>query len=438
MSERPRRGRASSRLSTIRPLPSPVPTDRQEAEPTTVPTDSPPNRTAPPVDDLAPAEVAPGAPPPGAGPSADPIRTSPEPPAHIPPGARRQVARYLGAVHDTERELRDALVLVAERHERNYELAHGVTTLAAWSADHLRWLEPAISTYGSQPYEQAALLRSALLGGSRGGSVGELADVCDLAALVQHAEMLWTVLVQGARELHDDQLLDLASRARDHSRRQLAWLTTMVEHEAPDAIAIVPDESGQLAASLPARPTSIASIPDPIWAPVTGGILLAVVGALGVLVGVPWLVPSIGPSVVLIAAMPAHPTARLWNTVVGHTGGLAAGFIAVGLVGAAGAPSVLGDQQLVPGRVAAAAIAIALTIGVGYLLRASHPPAAASTLLVALGSIATIQQAGIVLAGVIVTAALGELLRLVRQVRVTPAERMAPRGSMASQRLRGS
>src|SRR4029079_16836800 len=122
----------------------------------------------------------------------------------------------------------------------------------------------------------------------------------------------------------------------------------------------------------------------------------------------------------------------------GHAGGLAAGFIAVGIVGAAGAPTVLGDHQLVAVRVAAAAIAVALTIGVGYLLQATHPPAAASTWLVALGWIATVQQAAIVLAGVIVTAALGELLRLVRRVRVTPAERMAPRGSMVSQRLRGS
>ena len=149
-------------------------------------------------------------------------------PARIPQGALKQVAHYLGAIDATERELRDALVLVAERHERNYELSHGATTLAIWSTDHLHWLKELTPTYGTAPYEHAALLRSALLGGTRVGVVGELADACDLAALVQHAEMLWTVIVQGARELHDDTLLDVASRARDHSRRQLAWLRTIV------------------------------------------------------------------------------------------------------------------------------------------------------------------------------------------------------------------
>jgi hypothetical protein len=160
-------------------------------------------------------------------------------PARVPEGARKQVARYLGAVQATERELRDALVLVAERHRRNYDLSHGATTLASWSEDHLGWLTPLTTAYGTAPDEHAARLRSALFVGTRAGADGELADICDLAALVQQAEMLWTILVQGAKELHEDGVLDVAFRARDHSRRQLAWLRTIVEHEAPDAIAIV-------------------------------------------------------------------------------------------------------------------------------------------------------------------------------------------------------
>jgi hypothetical protein len=357
-------------------------------------------------------------------------------PPTVPTGARQQVAHYLGAVGATEQELRDALVLVAERHERNFELSRGATTLAIWSSRHLVELDSLVAAYGSAPYEHAELLRSALLGGTRVGAVGELADACDLATLVQHAEMLWTVLVQGAKELHDERLLDIASRARDHSRRQLGWLRTIVEHEAPDAMAIVPNQSGQVAASLPKRPTSIASIPDPVWGSRAGALLVLVVGALGVLLGLAWLVPSIGPSAVLIAVSPAHPTARPWNTIVGHTGGLLGGFAAVALFGAASAPTVLGDHQLVPVRVATAALAIGVTIALGFILRASHPPAAATTLLVALGSIATADQALLVLGAVVVTAAVGELLREVRRERRAPGERMAPRQSMLRHRLR--
>ena len=178
-------------------------------------------------------------------------------------------------------------------------IAQGATTLAIWSADHLTSIEPLFKRYGRSADARPALLRSALLGGTRVGAVGELADITDLAALVQKVLLNWLIVMQGARELHDPELLDVASRAHDHSRRQLAWLTTMVEHEAPDAVSIVPDRRGQLAASLPKRPTSIASIPDSFWGPVVAAILLLVVGVLGLVAGSPWLVPSLGPTAVV-------------------------------------------------------------------------------------------------------------------------------------------
>jgi hypothetical protein len=267
--------------------------------------------------------------------------------------------------------------------------------------------------------------------------MGELEDACDLATLVQKAEMTWTILVQGARELHDVELLDVASRARDQSRRQLAWLRTLVEHEAPDAIAVVPDWSGQVAATLPKRPEAVGSIPDSIWGPVAAAGLILLVGLIGVAVGKPWLLPSIGPSAVLIALMPAHPTARAWNTLVGHAIGIGAGFLAIVVAGAANDPSPIVDGQLTLGRVIAATIAVGLTLLLSAMARANHPPAAATTLLVALGAAATAEKSLNLFAGVILIAIAGELLRRVRLERRAPAERMAPRMSAARERLRG-
>jgi hypothetical protein len=366
----------------------------------------------------------------------DPVEPGPDAPR--PAGAKPSVARYLGQVTELEIHLREALILVAERHERNFEIAQGATTLATWSSEHLAWLAPVSERYGHSSDPRPALLRSALLGGTRIGVTGEIADVTDLGVLIQKVQLTWLILRQGARELHDPELLDIASRAHDHARRQLAWVTTMVEHEAPDAIAIVPDRRGQLLASIPKRPTSIASIPDPIWGSITAGVQILVVGLLGLLAGSPWLVPSLGPTAVLVALMPAHPTARAWNTFGGHLGGLLAGFIAVAIVGAAGAPTVMGDHVLVPVRVAAATIAIVLTIVFGSLLRASHPPAAATTLLVALGGIGTAEQALALMAGVLTVTVLGEALRVVRIHRLAPAERLAPRDSFVARLLHRS
>jgi len=359
-----------------------------------------------------------------------------EPGALPPASVVGQVAHYLGLARAVEVELRDALILVSERHERNYEVSRGTATLAIWSTDHLGWLEPHIARYGATQEEGPALLRSALLGGARGGVVGELADIADLAVLVEQASMAWTILVQGAKELHDKPLSEVATQARDHSRRQLSWLRTQIEHEAPDAIAVAHDAEGQARMSLPKRPADLAAIPDPVWGPIVAGGLLLGVGAVGLLVGKPWLLPSLGPTAVLLAVSPAHPTARPWNIFVGHLGGLLAGFAAVFILGAQAAPVVLTDGELVAARVVAAAIAVALTVLLGDVLRASHPPAAATALLVALGSIATLEKALWVVAGAAVIAILGEGVRLARLDRRVPAERRAPADSLIATRLR--
>ncbi len=360
---------------------------------------------------------------------------SAEPRPDIPSGAKTQVAHYLGVVAATEEQLRDALVLVAERHERNYEIARGATVLAVWSAEHLESLAPLGERYGRLPSESAELLRASLLSGARVGVVGELADIVDLAALVQKAELTWTILLQGGRELGDNDLVDVASRALDHSKRQLAWLRTTVKHEAPDAIAVVPDWSGQLAASLPKRPEAIASIPDVAWGPLVAGGLILLVGLIGVAVGKPWLLPSLGPSAFLVALSPAHPTARAWNTLIGHLIGILAGFAGIAIAGAAAAPSPILQGELPLARVVAATIAVVLTLLLSSLARANHPPAAATTLLVALGAAATADKALSLFAGVVVIAVAGEVLRRVRLERRSPAERMAPRRSLAWSRI---
>ena len=351
--------------------------------------------------------------------------------ANPPAGAKLQVAKYLGIAKGAEEQLLNALLLVAERHERNYDMAAGATTLAAWSREHLTWLEPVVDHYGNLPSEQPEMLRAALLGGTRVGVVGELADLTDLAVLAEQAEMTWTILMQGGKELRDEGLTDLAAKAHAHSVRQISWIRTEIDHLAPDALSVPLDIGGQAAISMPKRIDAIASVPDWIWGPAVAALMLLIVGALGVIVGRPWLGPSIGPSVVLIALLPAHPTARGWNTLVGHAGGLIVGFVAVVLVGAANEPVVLVAGILTWPRVAAAVIAIVLTLILGVLTRSSHPPAAATTLLVALGSVATVDRSLALIAGVAVVALLGEVIRRIRLERMAPAERRGPRDSVA-------
>jgi hypothetical protein len=357
-------------------------------------------------------------------------------PKPVPPSTRDQVAAHLGVVKGSLDALSEGLILVAERHERNHEI-HGIATvLAGWMREDVDRLAPFVERYGIKDSDQPRKLRAAVLGGVRGGLAGLLADLTDLSILAEQVDMAWLIVFQGAKELEDKPLMTTSGVGRDHAERVIRWIRTQVDHTAPEALAVGQDTSSSVAASLPKGIDRISSIPDPVWGPIASGVLILVTGALALLAGRPWLLPSLGPTAVLAGEMPAHPVTRAWNTIVGHAGGLLAGFAGVLIAGAVNDPVVMVDHVLTPGRVLASVIAIAVTVLAGALLRASHPPAAATTLLVSLGSLRTIEDAMNLMLGVVVITVAAALIRDVRTRRVTPAERMAPADSLVARFLR--
>ena len=54
-------------------------------------------------------------------------------------------------------------------------------------------------------------------------------------------------------------------------------------------------------------------------------VVLALAGAVGILTKLPWLFPSLGPTVMLFFESPEQPAARPMNTIVGHGVGITAG-----------------------------------------------------------------------------------------------------------------
>jgi len=348
-----------------------------------------------------------------------------------------QVARVLGSVRGAEEQLRDALVLISERHERDYDISRTSSVLAGWSSLHLQWMEPLLERYGRVPSERAEQLRGALFAGTRIGGMGALDDLRDVSILAEECETSWTILFQGGKELHDQELLTVASDAREHTKRTLRWLRTAIHHVAPESLAVAVDAPREAAASMPKAPDRVSNVPDWLWGPVAGAVTLAVAAASSLLTGTPLLFPSLGPTAALVATQPAAPSSRLWNILVGHLGGILAGFVALAVLGALQAPTLFRDQVLDPGRAWASVLALALTILAGILLRASHPPAAATTLLVTLGGIQRTDQVVALAMGVVLVGLVGELLRRLRIERLAPAQRYAPADGAMTRWIRG-
>jgi hypothetical protein len=160
---------------------------------------------------------------------------------------------------------------------------------------------------------------------------------------------------------------------------------------------------------------SPAAAADSVWVPLASGALVLVAGAMTLATGAPWLFAALGPTAVLMAANPGHRTTRFHTVVLGHLTALLCGWVAVLLMGASGAPTFFGGHTVSVARIWASAAAIAVTTLIQPSLKAYHPPAAATALLVTLGAYGpTWKNLGSMMGGVLVVALVGEWMQRVR------------------------
>lgn len=114
----------------------------------------------------------------------------------------------------------------------------------------------------------------------------------------------------------------------------------------------------------------------------------------------PLLFPSLGATAFLIFETPMAEVGSPRNTIIGHSVGVAAGALSLAIFGLLHAPSVY-VAGMTPARIGAVALAVALTGGVLRVLRSAHPPAGATTIIVASGLLAHPRQWLDILIGVL-------------------------------------
>ena len=115
---------------------------------------------------------------------------------------------------------------------------------------------------------------------------------------------------------------------------------------------------------------------------------MVVSGIAALLLRQPLLFPSLGPTLYLFFETPMAQQASPRNTLIGHFVALVVGILSVWIFGLLDAPSVI-EQGVIPARIGAAALSLALTEALLILLRARHAPAGATVLIVSLGLLST-------------------------------------------------
>lgn len=125
----------------------------------------------------------------------------------------------------------------------------------------------------------------------------------------------------------------------------------------------------------------------PVWAAfmfINGFVTIGLLAGVAMLSGTPFIFPSLGPTAFLLFFTPTSPTASPRHTIYGHAIGILCGYGALWLTGLADAPPAM-VAGVDGARVVAAALSLASTGALMILLKAAHPPAGATTLIISLG-----------------------------------------------------
>ncbi|MDT7570715.1 MAG: hypothetical protein QOE05_889 [Actinomycetota bacterium] len=299
----------------------------------------------------------------------------------------------LGELHRGETLLASAYTHNATTHADEADIHHSCTTFAMQAGEHAEKLRPSIAKYGEVMPDQPDRLYAELFTGERRGSAGMLRDVRDLWLFASSVEMSWTLAYQAAKAHKDSDLLEVAKSSREQVIAQRKFLETKLKVAAPQALLV--DPPATMAAKTVVRKKIVdgrAFTPGSgVYTFLASLVALAICGAVGKLFTQPMLFPSLGPILLVMLDKPLSPTGRVRNSLLANGAALLAGYGALALFGLLDHKNVVQEGITGP-RIAAAALSLAVTGLVAHLLKAQHPPAGATTLIVSLGVLHRPQQ----------------------------------------------
>jgi hypothetical protein len=292
----------------------------------------------------------------------------------------------LGELHRAETLLASAYAHTATTHADEADVHHSCTTFANQATEHAQGLRPAIDRYGETTPDQPDRLYAELFTGARRGSAGMLRDLRDLWLFASSVEMAWTLAYQAAKAHKDTELVAVAESSREQVIAQRTFLETKMKVAAPQALLVDPPRA--LAAKAVARKQLVDGLAftpgSGVYTFLAAFVALVVCGVVGELFDQPFLFPSLGPILLVMLDKPLSPQARPRSSLLANGAALLAGYGSLVLLGLQDHPSV-GDEGITGRRIAAAALSLAVTGLVAHLLKAQHPPAGATTLIVSLG-----------------------------------------------------
>jgi CBS domain-containing membrane protein len=144
---------------------------------------------------------------------------------------------------------------------------------------------------------------------------------------------------------------------------------------------------------------------------VNGTLSIGLIATVALVTQQAFIFPSLGATAFILFHLPMAEAAAPRNVLCAHLMGAVCGWLCLVLFGLLDHPSAF-EEPMDYARVGAAALALGTTAGLMALLRIPHPPAGATSLIVALGLMPALAQIPVLIAGVLLL--LGQALVLNR------------------------
>lgn len=135
-----------------------------------------------------------------------------------------------------------------------------------------------------------------------------------------------------------------------------------------------------------------------------GALSMALLAVIAILTAEPFIFPSVGASAFILFYRPLVPAASPRNVILGHAIGVLTGWLSLWAFGLFGEASVF-DVGMDGARLGAITLGLGLACAGMVALNAAHPPAAATSLLVAMGLIDSLWHLPLLLAGALILVA---------------------------------
>ena len=151
-----------------------------------------------------------------------------------------QVGVYVRLAQATEEDLQEAYTTVAQRHAAELDIEHPCELFSGWSRENREELQPFVGKYPAPGEGEAGKLYRDLFRRRPGERLALLRDLHHLWLMGQEAHISWTVLLQTATALRDEELKTLCQSALERNHRQLIWLRTRIKSGSPQMLIAGP------------------------------------------------------------------------------------------------------------------------------------------------------------------------------------------------------